>query len=195
MAVSQASAVSWRMTFTQRLGQALRDVPDFPLPGILFKDITPVLAQPALLTEVIHALAAPFDEEGVTHVVGVESRGFLFGVPVALALGVPFAPARKPGKLPWKTLRASYSLEYGESALEMHVDALAARPGDGICSGKPRVLVVDDVLATGGTAKAACRLVEQLGGEVVGVGIVVELDALGGRQALGNRTIHSLVHF
>jgi adenine phosphoribosyltransferase len=178
------------MTLQRRLEGAIRDVPDFPTPGILFKDITPVLADPALLADVIAALAAPFTGRGITHVVGVESRGFLFGVPVALALGVPFAPARKPGKLPWRTEREAYALEYREDVLEMHVDALGS---SGV--GVPKVLVIDDVLATGGTAMASSRLVERLGGEVAAVAVVVELGFLSGRGALGGREVHSLVTF
>ena len=166
-----------------RLVAALRDVPDFPSPGILFKDITPVLADPALLPDLIAAMVAPFSAAGVTCVVGVESRGFLFGVPMALALRVPFAPARKPGKLPWHTTRESYELEYRSDVLEMHTDAVGA--GD-------RVLVVDDVLATGGTAAATCRLVERLGAEIVGVAVLVELGFLEGRAVLPGRAVHAV---
>ena len=171
-------------TLIDRVSAALREVPDFPTAGILFKDITPVLADPPLLRDVIAAMVAPFAHAGVTHVVGVESRGFLFGVPMALQLGVPFAPARKPGKLPWHTERESYDLEYRSDVLEMHTDAV--RGGD-------RVLVVDDVLATGGTASAACRLVERLGGTVIGVSVLVELEVLQGRARLPDRPVHAVV--
>jgi adenine phosphoribosyltransferase len=173
-------------TLSDRLRATLRDVPDFPSPGILFKDITPVLADPALLRDLIAAMVAPFLGTGVTRVVGVESRGFLFGVPMALALDVPFAPARKPGKLPWRTEREAYALEYRSDVLEMHTDAVGA--GD-------RVLVVDDVLATGGTAAATCRLVERLGAEVAGVSVLVELGFLDGRALLPERAVHAVATF
>jgi adenine phosphoribosyltransferase len=179
-------------TLPARLSATIRDVPDFPTPGILFKDITPVLADPALMREVTAALAAPFAAAGITHVVGVESRGFLFGMPLALALNCAFAPARKPGKLPWKTEREAYALEYRSDVLEMHTDALVMGAGE---APRPRVLVIDDVLATGGTAAATCRLVERLGGDVVAVGVLVELGFLSGRAALGARTVHSVVTF
>ncbi len=173
-------------TLDARVRRAIRDVPDFPNPGILFKDITPLLGDPVLMGDVVRGMAHPFAPEGVSHVVAVESRGFLFGMPVALHLGAAFVPARKPGKLPWRTARESYALEYGEDALELHEDALG--PG-------ARALVVDDVLATGGTAAATCRLVERLGGTVVGVSVLSELEALGGRQRLGGRPIHAVVRY
>lgn len=173
-------------TLVARLRATLRDVPDFPSPGILFKDITPVLADPALMRDLITAMVDPYRHTGVTHVVGVESRGFLFGMPMALQLDVPFAPARKPGKLPWQTHRESYDLEYRSDVLEMHRDAVGAGA---------RVLVVDDVLATGGTATATCRLVERLGGGVLGVSVLVELGFLQGRARLANREVHAIVTF
>ena len=173
-------------TLADRLIATLRDVPDFPTPGILFKDITPVLADPALMRDVVTAMVAPYLGAGVTHVVGVESRGFLFGMPMALQLDVPFAPARKPGKLPWHTERESYELEYRSDVLEMHTDAVGA---------EARVLVVDDVLATGGTAAATCRLIERLGASVVGVSVLVELGFLQGRALLANRDVQSVVTF
>lgn len=179
-------------SLASRLTEAIRDVPDFPVPGILFKDITPVLSDPSLLAEVVREMAAPCRDLGLTHVVGVESRGFLFGVPLALTLGVPFAPARKPGKLPWQVEREAYALEYRSDVLEMHTDALQLG-GQG--SAQPRVLIVDDLLATGGTALAAARLVERLGGEVAAVSVVVELAFLGGRQLLDGRPVHTLVAY
>ncbi len=171
------------LPLSARVRAAIRDVPDFPTPGIVFKDITPLLADPVLLRDVVRAMAAPFATLDVTHIVAVESRGFLFGVPIALSLGASFVPARKPGKLPWRTAREGYALEYGNDALEMHLDALT--PG-------ARVLVVDDVLATGGTAAATCRLVERQGGLVVGVSLLMELAFLQGRDALGERRTHAL---
>jgi adenine phosphoribosyltransferase len=173
-------------TLLERLNATLRDVPDFPTPGVLFKDITPVLADPALMREVVTAMLAPFAGAGITHLVGVESRGFLFGMPMALLLGVPFAPARKPGKLPWRTEREAYALEYRSDVLEMHIDALGAGA---------RVLVVDDVLATGGTAAATCRLIERLGGNVAGISVLVELGFLGGRAQLPGRALHAVVAY
>lgn len=157
------------------LHAALRTVPDFPEPGVQFKDISPILADPALLRTAVRALAAPYADAGVTKVVGVESRGFLFGTPVADWLGAGFVLARKPGKLPAATLREEYALEYGTDALEIHADALT--PED-------RVLIHDDVIATGGTAAAAARLVERVGAEVVGFAFLIELGGLNGRAQL-----------
>lgn len=168
----------------RRVLASLRDVPDFPKPGILFKDITPLLADPRLMAEVVAAMAAPFVDAGVTHVVGVESRGFLFGMPLALHMDASFAPARKPGKLPWTTVRQSFALEYGEDALELHTDAVTA---------SSRVLIVDDVLATGGTASAAVRLVRMLGAHVVGATFLSELSFLRGRALLSDLPVATLV--
>lgn len=154
---------------------ALRTVPDFPEPGIQFKDISPILADPALLRTAVRALATPFAAAGVSKVVGVESRGFLFGTPMADWLGTGFVLARKPGKLPAATMREDYALEYGTDAVEIHTDAFG--PGD-------RVLIHDDVIATGGTAAAVARLVERSGAEVVGFAFLIELAFLNGRDQL-----------
>lgn len=166
----------------------VRSVPDFPVPGILFRDITPLLADPQALAasiEQLRALLAPVLAAGsVDKIVGIESRGFLFGVPLALSLGAGFVPMRKPGKLPWQKRSRSYALEYGEATLELHVDAIA--PGE-------RVLVIDDLLATGGTAQAAAELVEEAGAHVAALAFVVELVGLDGRALLGDRTVLSLL--
>ncbi|MFN2565949.1 MAG: adenine phosphoribosyltransferase [Gemmatimonadaceae bacterium] len=171
---------------TRDLKAAIRDVPDFPKPGIVFKDITPVLSDAALFRRAAQAMAAPFAAAGVRYVVGVESRGFILGAPVALELGAGFVPVRKPGKLPHRTAAAEYALEYGSDRLEIHADA---------CSPEARVLVVDDVLATGGTAAATCRLVEGLGATVVGCSFLIVLSFLPGRKALAGRRIETLVTY
>ena len=162
----------------------IRDVPDFPKPGIMFKDITPLLRSPQALEYVSVALAEPFRDAGVTSVVAIESRGFIFGTGVARVLNAALIPVRKPGKLPWKTRSFEYTLEYGSGSLEIHDDALTA--GD-------RALIVDDVLATGGTASATVRLVERLGGTVLGLGFVIELAFLHGRDRLRDRDMVSLM--
>ena len=167
-----------------RASAAIRDVPDFPKAGIVFKDITPVLLDATLFREVTEAMAAPFAADGISHVVAIESRGFILGAPVAQSLGAAFVPFRKPGKLPHIVERVEYALEYGVDALECHRDALR---------GGQRVLVVDDVLATGGTAGAACALVESLGATVQGCSFLVELGFLNGRGKLGDRRIERLV--
>ena len=164
----------------------LRDVKDFPRPGIVFKDITPLLADPVLFGRVINAMAAPFRGQHITKVIGVEARGFILGAPVALALNAGFVPARKPGKLPWETIEARYALEYGTDALEVHVDAF--KPG-------ARVIVLDDVLATGGTAHAKVELVERLGGVVVGALFVIELSFLNGRERIPGIDVHALIDY
>ncbi len=179
------------MTLANRLSRAVRNVPDFPARGVQFKDITPVLAEPRLFRDVIGAMTTGLADCDLSHVVGVESRGFLFAVPVALSLGVSFVPVRKPGKLPRLVEREAYTLEYGESVLEMHTDALTTLLGGRV----PRVAVIDDVLATGETAAATCRLVERLGGEVGVVSVVIELAALAGRKALEGRAIQSLLTY
>jgi len=164
----------------------IRDVPDFPSKGIVFKDITPVLADPVLFRQVIDAFAARWRGQGISKVVGIESRGFLFAAPLAYAIGAGLTIARKPGKLPWETIREVYALEYGENALELHVDAV----GRG-----ERVLVVDDVLATGGTAAAVGRLVARQGGTLAGYAFLVELGFLGGAKLLGPQNVNSLLKF
>lgn len=161
----------------------VRVIPDYPKPGVSFRDITPLLGDPNAYGHVVMALVDRFSGHDVTRVLGIEARGFILAAPVALQLGAGFVPVRKPGKLPWAVVREEYDLEYGSDKLEMHRDAI--HPGE-------RVLVIDDVLATGGTAAAACRLVETLDGVVVGVGVVLELQALGGRQRLGARPVESL---
>lgn len=165
-----------------RLIELVRDVADYPTAGIVFKDITPLLAEGDAFASVVAALAAPF--EGTVDVVAaIEARGFILGAPVALALGAGFVPLRKAGKLPGPTLTESYGLEYGTDQLEMHVDAVRAGQ---------RVLLVDDVIATGGTAQAACRLVHRAGGRVTGMAALLELGALDGRSRLGDLTPHVL---
>jgi adenine phosphoribosyltransferase len=169
----------------------LRDVPDFPKPGILFKDITPLLADPRAFHITLDLFAERFIGEHIDVVVGVESRGFIFGGALAARLNASFVPVRKPGKLPYRTDRVAYKLEYGEAELEMHLDSI--KPG-------AKVLVVDDLLATGGTAAAAAELARRQSGNVVGFAFVVELDFLGGRQKLAEATnakagVYSLVHF
>ena len=165
---------------------AIRDIADFPKPGIVFKDITPLLGNAALFRGVTDAMSAPFVGQGISHVIGIESRGFIFGAPMPQALGAGFVPVRKPGKLPGRTLREDYALEYGMDALEVHDDALTATA---------RVLVVDDVLATGGTAAATCRLVERTGARVVACTFLVELTPLGGRQRLEDRAISAFIAY
>lgn len=153
----------------------IRDVPDFPSPGIVFKDLTPLLAAPAALAAAVRGLAAPFGRLAVTKVVGIEARGFIVAAPVALDLQAGFVPVRKPGKLPWKTEVAAYELEYGSDVLSIHADGVG--PGD-------RVLIVDDVIATGGTAAATIELVTRLGAEVIGLAFLIELGFLAGRRRL-----------
>jgi adenine phosphoribosyltransferase len=168
------------------LRRLIREIPDFPKPGIGFKDITPLLADPAALASAVRALAEPARALGVDCVIAAEARGFLLGPALALELGAGFVLARKPGKLPYETISAEYELEYGTNQLELHTDALA---------GGKRVLVHDDLLATGGTAVALCDLVEQLGGEVVACSFLVELGFLGARERLAPRTVHALLGF
>lgn len=174
----------------ERLREALegliRNVPDYPKPGVVFKDITPLLKDATAFTAAITALAEPYRDAKIDYVVGLESRGFIFGAAVANALGCGFVPVRKPGKLPHLTHRCAYSLEYGEDALEIHQDAIE--------TGK-RVLVVDDVLATGGTASAAIDLVQRTGGTIAGLAFLIELEFLGGRTKLPGQAVRSLLTY
>ena len=166
------------------LAHHIRDIPDFPKPGILFRDITPLLADAAALATAVERLAAPWHDAGLEAVVAVEARGFLFAVPVALRLGIGVVPVRKPGKLPADTIGHDYDLEYGRDRLEMHRGMIAAGA---------RVLVIDHVLATGGTAAACMRLVEAAGGRVTGAAFLVELTALGGRERLAPARVESVL--
>jgi adenine phosphoribosyltransferase len=168
------------------LRRTIRDIPDFPKAGIVFKDITPVLLDAELFRRTTETMAAPFAEAGITHVIGIESRGFILGAPVAQHLSAAFVPIRKRGKLPSAVERIEYALEYGVDALEVHRDAMS----DG-----HRVLVVDDVLATGGTAEAACRVVERLGAEVVGCSFLMTLSFLPGESTLSHRQVTALVRY
>jgi len=170
----------------QDIYQAIRDVPDFPKPGIIFKDITPLLLDPARFRRAVELMAASFAGSKVRRVVSIESRGFLLGAPVALLLEAGLVPIRKPGKLPAARGRVEYALEYGTDALEMHRDAVGL--GD-------RVLIVDDVLATGGTAEAAAKLVRAHGAEVVGFTFLIELDFLKGRERLRRERVEALLHY
>lgn len=169
---------------SEELKQYIRDVPDFPKPGILFRDITPLLATPEAFRTVVKSFADRYRGRGLTHVVGIESRGFIFGAPLALDLGVGFVPVRKAGKLPADTYTRSYDLEYGQATLELHRSEL----GQGA-----RVIVIDDLLATGGTAEATVALVEEAGAEVAEVAFVIELAGLNGRNRLGGREVHALL--
>lgn len=176
----------WRVSQAADLRRLIRDVPDYPKPGVLFKDITPLLADAAGLALAVELLVQPFRGRHVDVVVGAESRGFIFGTAVATALSAGFVPVRKPGKLPAETRRFNYALEYGTDVLEMHVDAL--RPGQ-------RVLIVDDLLATGGTLAACCGLVQAGGGEIEGVGVLIELVELGGRKRLAGHPVFSVIAY
>jgi adenine phosphoribosyltransferase len=168
------------------LAAKIRDVPDFPKPGIVFKDIMPLLADPAALHETVERLAVWAEPLRPDVVLAVEARGYITGGALACRLGAGFVAARKPGKLPWRTVTAKYALEYGFDSIEIHADALERGQ---------RVLVHDDVLATGGTAKAAVELVEQVGAEVVGIPFIVELDFLNGRAKLAPYDVESLIHY
>jgi adenine phosphoribosyltransferase len=169
-----------------KLEDKIRAIPDFPKPGILFRDITTLLKDADAFAETINRLAEKYKDAGIGAVAGIESRGFIFGAPLALRLGCPFVPIRKPGKLPAETVSAEYSLEYGTDRIEMHKDALAAGQ---------KVLLVDDLLATGGTMQAACSLVESTGAAVAGIAFIIELDGLNGREKLKGRDVFTVVHF
>jgi adenine phosphoribosyltransferase len=169
-----------------QLKAQIRHVPDFPKLGILFYDITTLLQDPAGFRSAIDSMAQPFENQGIDIVVGIESRGFIFGAPVADRIGAGFVPVRKPGKLPSTTVRGSYALEYGTDTLEMHDDAI--RKGQ-------RVLIVDDLLATGGTARATTNLVKTLGGEVHALAFLIELEALGGRKKLEGERLHTVLKY
>jgi adenine phosphoribosyltransferase len=168
------------------LRSKIRDIPDFPRQGIVFKDIMPLLADPESLRDTVEALAEFAEPRKPDVILGAEARGFILGGALAYRLGCGFVAARKPGKLPWETVSAEYELEYGVDSLELHSDAIT----DGA-----RVLVHDDLLATGGTARAKCNLVEQLGGEVVGLAFVIELTFLSGREKLTGYDVHSLIQY
>lgn len=174
------------MSDTSELEPHIRTIPDFPQPGILFRDITPLLHEPAAFALANDRLAAAARDWDATLVAGIEARGFLFGIPVAERLQLPFVPVRKPGKLPADRASVFYELEYGEDSLELHRDPSVAGH---------RVAIVDDLLATGGTAAASVRLIEELGGTVAGLAFVIELDALEGRAALEPHAIEALLHY
>ena len=170
----------------EQIKSYIRNIPDFPKPGIQFKDITPLVKHPDVLNIAIKALIKPFEDKEINFVAGMEARGFIFGALAASALNIGFIPLRKPGKLPYDVQSISYDLEYGSAALEVHVDAV--NPGD-------QVILVDDLIATGGTAAASCNLLENLGAIITGCAFVVELDELNGREKLSKYEVHSLVHY
>jgi adenine phosphoribosyltransferase len=170
----------------KELDKYIRNIPDFPKPGIQFKDITPLIKEPKMLKLSVNKLIQPFQNEKLTAVAGMEARGFIFGSLAAWELGISFIPLRKPNKLPYDVERLSYDLEYGSAALEIHIDALEKND---------RVLLVDDLIATGGTAAASCQLIEKLGAEIVGCAFIIELDFLNGREKLSKYNIHSLIHY
>lgn len=168
------------------LTKYIRDIPDFPKPGILFRDISPLLASPEALTETTHRIADHYRNAKIDKIAAIEARGFLFGVPLAMELNVGIIPVRKPGKLPGETISYSYELEYGSDALEIQSDAI--KPGD-------RILVIDDLLATGGTVDACCKLIEQVGGTIAGCAFVIELSSLGGVERLTDYHPMSLLSY
>jgi adenine phosphoribosyltransferase len=170
----------------ENLTALIRDIPDFPEPGVVFKDITPVLADAKAFSELIDAMAKPYQDREISKVAGIEARGFTLATPVAGRLGAGFVPVRKPGKLPHATVREDYTLEYGSDSLEIHQDA--AKPGE-------RILLVDDVIATGGTAAAAIRLLRGIGADVVGFSVFIELGFLNGARMLDGVPLHALVTY
>ena len=170
----------------QEIQSLIRDVPDFPEPGIVFRDITPVLADPIAFSTITDLIVVHFGRGNVDKVVGIEARGFILASPVAYHFGAGFVPIRKQGKLPSSAVGVEYELEYGKATLELHTDAI--EPGE-------KVLIVDDVLATGGTARAAAQLVEQIGGEVFGIACLIELDFLKGREQIPGHELHTLIHY
>jgi adenine phosphoribosyltransferase len=174
------------MPSVDQLQRLIRDVPDYPKPGIMFKDITPLLGDAVAFAVAVDTMAAPFVDAAITHVVAIESRGFIFGGPIALQLNAGFVPVRKPGKLPATTRREEYALEYGTDVLEIHADAYASGA---------RVLIVDDVLATGGTAVATSKLVESLGAEVVGFSFLITLGFLPGFSRLSGRRVARVIEY
>lgn len=174
------------MDMHESLTALIRDIPDFPKPGIRFKDITPLLSDPSGLSLAVELMANPWRDHRPDLVVGAESRGFIFGTALAQSLSCGFVPVRKPGKLPYETVSIDYELEYGTDTLEMHKDAIT--PGQ-------KVLLVDDLIATGGTAKAACNLIQRLGGEVLGLVVLIELEELKGRDLMGPIEVHSLLRY
>jgi adenine phosphoribosyltransferase len=174
------------MISTDKLRAAVRDVVDFPKPGIVFKDITPILADGDLFREAISLICKTTGSAKIDKVVGIDARGFIFAAAVADRLGAGFVPVRKKGKLPWKTRQTAYSLEYGEAIVEVHEDAV--KPGESI-------LLVDDLLATGGTAAAAVKLLDELGANLVGISVLIELSFLQGRSKLGNHPVHSILTY
>lgn len=169
-----------------KLETLVRDIPDFPEEGVVFKDITPVLGDPDAFNALIDAMSQPFQDQGITKVAGIEARGFTLATPVADRIGAGFIPLRKPGKLPYQTVKEEYQLEYGTDALEVHTDAVS--PGE-------RVLLVDDVIATGGTAKAAIQLLRNVGADVVGLSVFIELVFLGGASKIDSVPLHALLRY
>jgi len=176
----------WIARERMELARYIRDIPDWPKPGILFRDITPLLGNPQALRAAVDAMCAPFKDVGIAHVAAVEARGFIFGTAVAARLNAGFVPIRKKGKLPFETERITYDLEYGTDTLEIHRDAVPAGA---------KVLMVDDLLATGGTMKAACDLIEKVAGDIVGITCLIELTDLPGRKVLAPHAIHTVISY